>query len=122
MSVSVLFSGVVLALLMVAGLVIDGGAQVSARRTAEAVAAQAARAGSDATAAERLVGRDGIAEGLAAARAVVAAHPEVTGEVGLAAGVLSVHTSASVDTTLLSLVRVDQLHATGSAEAVLTPA
>lgn len=121
-SITVLFAGVFVALLLTAGLVVDGGAQVHARRTAEAVAAQAARAGSDASAAERLVGRDGTGQALAAAQAVIAAHPEVSGTAAMDAGVLRVSTSTSVGTTFLSLVHINELTGSGSAEAVLTPA
>lgn len=118
-SISALFCGVVMALLLVAGLVVDGGAQVQARRSAEAVAAQAARAGSDASAAGRLVGRDGTSEALAAASAVLAAHPEVQGQAVLDAGVLRVSTTASTPTTFLTLVGIDSLGARGSAAAEL---
>lgn len=44
------------ALLVMIGLVVDGGAQAAAARHAERVAASAARAGSDAAAADRLSG------------------------------------------------------------------
>lgn len=108
----------VMAIFLVAGLVVDGGARARAHRRAEVVAALAVRQGSDASAADRLVGRDGSAAALRAARDALAAEG-VEGEVSLAGGVLSVTTRTSSPTTFLSLLGVGRLEATGSASGEL---
>ena len=59
LSVSVLVCLLVPVLLLCAGLAVDGAGQAAANRRAEAVAAQAARAGMDAAAPLSLAGRDG---------------------------------------------------------------
>lgn len=120
-SLSALVSVVVVAVFLVAGLVVDGGAQVAAHRRAEVVAAHAVHSGTDASAAERLVGRDGSAPALAAARAVLAAEG-LDGEVTVDAGVLTATTRARSATTFLGLLGVDHLEATGSASARLQQA
>lgn len=118
-SLSAMVAVVLVALFLVAGLVIDGGAKVRASREAEVVAAQVARAGSDAGAAERVVGRDGSATALTAARAALARHPEVAGEVSMAEGQLRVTTSTSAETTFLSLLGINRVHGRGSAVSEL---
>lgn len=117
---SVLVVVALLALLLMTGLVVDGGAQLAAQRQAQAVAAQAARAGSDASAAARLAGRDGSQAAGRAARQVLDAHPELRGQVLLGAdGELRVATTIGVPTTFLSLIGIDRLDASGEAGARL---
>lgn len=117
-SMSVFLVVVVMALFLIAGLVIDGGAQVTCERRAEVVAAQAARAGVDASAAARLSGGTGTADAVLAARRVLASQG-VTGTVSLNAGVLHVTTSVSTETTFLSLLGKFTVTGSGDASAVL---
>lgn len=117
-SLSALVATVMAALFLTAGLVVDGSAQVQAHRRAEVAAARAVRQGSDSTAARRLVGQDGTAEGLAAARAVLA-DEGVDGEVLVEQGMITARTRTSAPTTFLALLGIDALEATGSASAEL---
>jgi len=119
LSVSTLVTAVMAAFFVVCGLVIDGGAQVSAERRAQVVAAQAARAGTDASALQRLAGVDRSASAVRAAQAVLERSAGVTGAVTVSAGRLTVHTHSESRTTFLSLVGVDRLAADGSATAEL---
>lgn len=120
MSLSPMLAVLTLALLVLMGLVIDGGAQLTAERRAERVAAAAARAGADEAATARLGGHEpDIAAVVAKARGVLASSPDVAGEVTLAAGRVRVRTAASTDTILLSLIGVNRLEASGYAEADL---
>lgn len=120
LSMSVFVAVGVLALLLVAGLVIDGGAQAAAARRAELAASAAARAAADETAAARLAGEQPDAgAAIAAARRVLAEADGVTGEVRLSGDRVQVTTSAGVDTILLSLIGIARLDGHGSAEAEL---
>ena len=120
MSLSVFVAVAVLALLLVAGLVVDGGAQALAARRAELVASAAARAAADQTAAARLAGqRPVVAEAIAAAQEVLADSGDVTGEVRLVGGRVQVATTSGVDTVFLSLIGINRLSGSGSAEADL---
>lgn len=118
-ALSVFVAVSVLALLLVCGLVVDGGAQAAAARRAQAAAAQAARAAVDTTATARLAGGQPEAgAAVAAARQVLAAHG-VDGDISLASGRVEVHTSTRVGTVFLSLIGIDSLAATGTATAEL---
>lgn len=120
MSLSPFVVGVLPALLIMIGLVVDGGAQSAAQRRAEGLAAAAARAAADDTAAARLAGGAvDVAHAVARAQAVIATRPGVTGEVTVADGRVSVRTHTSVPTVLLSLIGVSRLEAKGSADADL---
>lgn len=119
-SVSVLVCLLIPVLLLCVGLAVDGAAQGAAHRRAEAVAAQAARAGVDAAAPVLLAGLDGGAIATAAAEQVLTAHPGIAGEVSVGAGdLLQVHTRTSVSTVFLSLAGIDELTGRGSAEVEL---
>lgn len=108
------------ALLVVIGLVVDGGAQAAAARHAERVAAFAARAGTDAAAGERLAGGAQSAQAaLSASRRALANDPEVTGSVRLIDGAVEVRTRVRVGTKLLNLIGIDDLSAEGFARADL---
>ncbi len=111
----------VIALLLIAGLVVDGGRKTAADRRAELTAAAAARAAVDATAAQRQAGhRPDAGTALAAAHEMIAAEPRMQGSVSVAAdGTVRVSTTTSVDTVLLSLIGVTQLSGSGSAAAQL---
>ena len=118
-SLSAMFSVIVVALLLMAGLVVDGGAQAEASRRAESAASAAARAAADETATARLAGRP-IDNGAAIAAAQrVLGEAEVSGTVSLAGGRVRVSTRAEADTVFLSLIGISKLAATGSAEAEL---
>lgn len=119
-SASVFVAVAMLALVLVAGLVVDGGAQVRAERLAQVAAARAVREGSDARAPSALVGQDGAAPALAAARDSLASDG-VQGSVELDGDAVVVHTTTSVDTVFLSLVGIDHLSAHGQARGVLRP-
>ncbi len=116
MSLSAFFAVVVVCLLLLAGLVIDGGAKVSADRRAEAVAAHAARAGADAAVGHRLVGND---PSSAAHRAALAVLDDagVAGQVTVTGERVSVTTTITVETTFLSLIGTDTLTGHGRASA-----
>ncbi len=121
-SLSSFFAVVVLALLLVAGLVVDGGAQALASRRAELLASAAARAGADATATSRLAGQaPDVAAAVAAAQRVLAADGEVSGEVKVVAGRIRVTTTGAARTVFLSLIGIPRLEVRGSAEAELVP-
>lgn len=120
MSLSVFVAVAVLAMLLVAGLVVDGGAQAVAARRAERVAAAAARAAADETAAARLAGQPPpVAGAIAAAQRVLTDSHEVTGEVRVVGGRVQVTATSGADTVFLSLIGITRLSATGSAEAEL---
>lgn len=112
----------VVGLLAVCGLVVDGGAQARLGRQAELVAAQAARAAVDNTATNRVAGvRTDAAAAIAAARQVLAGHPELSSQVRLVGDAVQVSTSGQVETVFLSLIGIPTLAAHGSATADLIP-
>lgn len=120
MSLSPFIVGILPALLIMIGLVVDGGAQAAAQRRAEGVAASAARAAADDTAAARLAGGTlDVPHAIARAQSVIAERPGVDGDVTVADGRVSVRTRIAVPTALLSLIGVHELAAHGSAEAEL---
>lgn len=119
-ALSVFVAVAVFALLLICGLVVDGGAQAEATRRAETAAALAARAAVDATATGRLAGRDpDPGQAIAAAHGVLAGYPGITGQARLVAGSVEVSTQAQVSTIFLSLIGINSLSARGSATATL---
>lgn len=122
LSVSVLVCLLIPVLLLCAGLAVDGAAKVAADRQAEAIAAQAARAGMDAAAPAMLDGGDGVQVAVDAARQVVARHHQMVGQVVVHGdGRLEVITATTVSTVFLGLAGVDELSGRGRAEVVLRP-
>lgn len=119
-SLSAFVATVVVALLAMGGLVIDGGALSNATRQCQQVAAEAARAATDAGAERRAAGlpADPV-EVRAAARAVIATYPNITGDVTIAGGQVTVKTRSRVSTTFLSLIRINSLDAEGHSSAIL---
>lgn len=118
-ALSSLLAVVVMALFLVTGLVVDGGAKVAAARAAESAAAHAARAGVDAGAVSRA---SGAALDLAAVRSgaqAVLADRGVQGSVAIEAGVVRVSTRTSARTVFLSILGINELAATGEATASL---
>lgn len=108
------------ALLVMVGLVVDGGAQAAAARHAERTAASAARAGTDAAAADRLSGgRDGTRVALAAAQQVVNRDPAVSGTVSVVDDAVVVTTRMRTPTAVLSLIGIPEVIGEGTARALL---
>jgi hypothetical protein len=120
--------GFVAALLMVAGLVVDGGQKAAAMNRAETLASGAARAAANAGATGTLAADGG---GLAtdaarrAARSYLAAAAVdggvVHSSVRIDGSQVIVHTDIQVRTIFLSLVRINTLRATGDATARVVP-
>jgi hypothetical protein len=101
------------------GLVVDGGAVVTAHQAAEVEAEQAARAGSGAISIDGLrtgvVRLDEVAAVDGAERfAAAAGHPATATEAG---GVVTVHIGYDVPTVILGMVGIDVLHVTAVASA-----
>ena len=117
-SVFVLLASV--ALVLVVGLVVDGGQKVAAARACSAAAASAARAATDASSSSRIAGTTGVSEALLAANTSLAGEPDVVGHVEvLAGGRVRVETSSTKPTAFLSLIGITEVSAHGSAEAEL---
>lgn len=112
------------AMLSMAGLVVDGGAALAARGQAADVAQQAARAGADALAPDSLrrSGPQGLvvdpAAAVAAADRVLAAG-QVVGQVRVAGDTVTVTAQLSRPTAMLSAVGVDSVTGRGSATATV---
>lgn len=118
-ALSTLVAVSVVGLLLMCGLVVDGGAQAEAGRRAQLAAALAARAAVDDTATARLAGTTPqTGRAIAVAHQVLAAHG-VEGEVRFVAGRVEVQTSTRVNTVFLSLIGIDTLGAGGTATAEL---
>ena len=111
--VAVLFA----ALIMTAGMVIDGGQKVAAASRAETAAAGAGRAAGNAAATQELGDGDPVAAAIAAARNYLAGQPGVSGSVSVSAGVIEVRTQATEPTILLSVIGIDAVTGTGRAQA-----
>lgn len=107
------------ALIMTAGLVIDGGQKAAAISRAESVAAAAARVGSEAGAAGSVAGQANSGTALAAAKSYLDSSVGVTGSATILDGRVSVHTEVRIDTIFLSVIGIDELTATGEASAEL---
>lgn len=105
-------------LLLMVGLVVDGGGKVAAVRDAQAGAAAAARAASDAAAPARALGQPGNSEAYSAARRWLATN-HVDGEVRASGAVVTVTTRQSYRPIFLSLIGVTSLTGTGSASTDL---
>ena len=114
------FSVVIMAaLIMTAGLVIDGGQKAAAVSRAESVAAAAARVGSEASAAGSVAGQVDSGTALAAAQSYLDSSVGVSGSVSILDGRVSVHTAVHIDTIFLSVIGIDELTGTGEASAEL---
>ncbi|XSS45266.1 pilus assembly protein TadG-related protein [Propionibacteriaceae bacterium Y2011] len=109
------------AMLIMVGLVVDGGGQLGAVRQAEAVAAQAARAGADAGAASQVAGGS---VGTTAARTAAEAHLRaagVSGDVVVQQNQVVVRTTVTHQTVFLGLIGVWTLPGSGEAAARIVP-
>ena len=108
------------AMIILAGLAVDVGGQVHARQRAFDVAAQAARAGGQQLKESRAVRGQGLqtdpGRAATAARTYLAAS-DIAGTVTVrGATTIVVTTTASYDTKFLSIIGIDQLTVTGTAE------
>lgn len=120
MSMSPMVALLVPALLVMVGLVIDGGAQAAGSRRAERVAAAGARVGSDAAAAYRISGQPGAEmAAVAAANTMLASESELSGTARINGTAVEVHTTVRTRTVLLSLIGVTTLTSNGYAKADL---
>ncbi|WP_433432233.1 pilus assembly protein TadG-related protein [Nonomuraea sp. CA-141351] len=111
-----------MALLICAGLVVDGGKKIQAYREAYAVAEEAARAGAGQVDIDRAYAQGGRFEidttkALSAARAYLATAGH-TGSAALAGGrIIQVTVTVSKPTVLLSLIGISNVSTTASASA-----
>jgi len=121
LSLSVLLACCVLALMIAAGLAVDGAIQAEARRSCQIAAATLSRLGADASATDRLGGLDGRAAALAAARDAAAQRfPGLDITVNIdGTGTLQVAAATRVDTVFLELIGIRSLPASGHASADL---
>ena len=111
------------ALVLLMGLVLDGGAALTAHGTAADTAQQAARAGADALddTSLRTTTPAGLTANPAAARtaaAAVLAAAGVTGEVTVAGATVTVTARATRPTAILAIVGIGQVGGTATATAV----
>ena len=125
-TVSVMVLGFVAALIMVAGLVVDGGQKAAAMNRAETLAAGAARAAANAGAGGTL--GSATDQTLAAERArtaakgyLAAAGGGISSTVRVNGDEVVVRTQIRVHTIFLSLIRINTLRATGAATAKVVP-
>jgi hypothetical protein len=109
------------ALIMTAGLVIDGGQKVAATSRAESAAAGASRAAGNAAATQQLGGADPASAAVIAAKAYLAGQPGVTGTVSISNGIIVVTTTADEPTILLSIIGIASVSGEGSARANIVP-
>ncbi|MDR0836665.1 MAG: hypothetical protein LBM94_00310 [Propionibacteriaceae bacterium] len=121
-SVSVFVMAVIAALIIACGLAVDGAAASSARRRAEAAAAQLARVGQDAATGQRLLAQDAntdaaAAAGIAAINAARGNYPNISVALTYEGGQLRVSTTQIVPTTLLQLIGISTITVHGSAIA-----
>ena len=119
LSISVMVCLLIPVLLLCIGLAVDGARKAAANRQAEAVAAQAARAGVDAAAPYLVIGGDGRDAAQQAARAVVDAHPGVEAEISVEEGTLQISTEIPTSTVFIGLAGIDELVGRGTAEVEL---
>ena len=111
------------ALVVLAGLVLDGGAALTAHGTAADTAQQAARAGADALDEQslRASAPAGLTTNPAAAReaaARVLAAADVTGDITVTATAVTVTARATKPTAILAIVGIDQVGGTATATAI----
>jgi hypothetical protein len=123
-AVSVPVAVALLALLAVIGLAVDGARKAQQIASADAIAEEAARAGGqvvDLAALQRGDASVDAAPAMSAARAYLAA-AGVPGRVSVPApNRIRVEVTLSAPTVLLGLVGMDEIEASGSAEAELVP-
>jgi len=122
-SMSVFACGAIMALLIVAGLVVDGTAQLVARERAHGAAAQVVRFATDASVPYQVDGSDGRNVALTAARTAAANYPDLNFDITMdGAGTLHITALTSVNTVFLRLIGVSSLPAKGVASAAIIQA
>jgi hypothetical protein len=109
------------ALIMTAGLVIDGGQKVAATSRAESAAAGASRAAGNAAATQHLGGANPASAAVLAAKGYLAGQPGVEGTVSISNGIIVVTTTANEPTILLSIIGIASVSGEGSARANIVP-
>ncbi|MDO5285852.1 MAG: pilus assembly protein TadG-related protein [Actinomycetia bacterium] len=114
-SVTVFIAVAMVALLAVAGLVVDGGRRATTTRDLQLVAQQAARAGADSAAQLQINGDSGSRATAGAQRFLAAAG--VSGSARVRGTVIEVETRAQVPTVFLSVIGIRSLSASGWATA-----
>ncbi len=120
-AVSVFLCVVFAAMIMAAGLVVDGGQQIAAATRAEVAAAGAARVAANARATGALGGSSSAGAAVLAARTYLGGQPGVTGTVGVSNGVVTVDTATTEPTIFLAIIGIRSVSARGSAAAELVP-
>jgi len=119
-SLSVFACGAIVALLIMAGLLTDGGAQLAAHQRADDAAASIARYAMDAAAPYMVDGQDPTAAALTAAQAASASYGDMTFEFMMdPSGGLHVTAHTQVSTMFLQLIGIPQLTAIGQAVAIV---
>ncbi|MDF5758420.1 pilus assembly protein TadG-related protein [Spongiactinospora sp. TRM90649] len=122
-SVTAFAAVISLALLVCAGLVVDGGAKIQAYRHAYAIAEEAARAGAGRVDTSRAYMGGRIetrpSHALTAARAYLTSAGRIGEVVAVGGRAVQVTVTASRPTRLLSLIGIDQVTATATATAQL---
>ena len=121
LSISPFVAVIFAALIMTAGLVIDGGQKVAATSRAETAAAGASRAAGNAAATQELGAGNPVGAAVAAARSYLAGQPGVTGSVSVSAGVIEVRTQATQPTIMLSVIGIHAVTGSGRAQASIVP-
>ena len=111
------------ALVVLTGLVLDGGAALAAKGTAADTARQAARAGADALDESSLRASTpaGLTANPAAARAAAAAvlvAADVTGDITVSGATVTVTARATRPTAILSIIGINQVGGTATATAI----
>ncbi|WP_046471382.1 pilus assembly protein TadG-related protein [Allosalinactinospora lopnorensis] len=124
-STTIFVAVAVIAVLLVAGLVIDGGAQLRAAQRATSIAEEAARAGNQAIDVSAVLQGGDVRIDTDAAVAASNSYLRAAGANGTvratSATTVSVEVNESVDTLLLSLIGINSLSASGSATARIVP-
>lgn len=123
-SVTVFMAITVVGLLVLIGLVVDGGVKIRAAQRADAVAAEAARAAGQAVALPGVVGHQDVAVDRQGAVGAAYAHLAAAGETGnVAIGpdgtTIEVTVTTSSPTAFLALIGITDLTVTGQGEATL---
>ena len=121
LSMSPFFAVIMVALIMSAGLVIDGGQKIAATSRAESAAAGASRAAGNAAATQQLGDADPAGAAVRAARNYLAGQPGVRGSVSVSRGIVSVRTSTTEPTIFLSMIGIAAVTGIGAAEANIVP-
>jgi hypothetical protein len=121
--VSLFFAVAGIGLLVVIGLVVDGGGKIRALQEADAVAAEAARQGGQAIQAGPAIRGEGTVVDTSAAAAAAEAYLAATGvagEVGVIGGTrLRVTTTTTYSPVFLSAIGAGPMSVTGDAEVLL---